>query len=301
MAKKERVVLKAKNLYKRHPSYKKMIVRTLKFLAVEGCISNIYSGTLIRKSMIDFFNLNPDNLSIIKYYFRKAIYNLVQNKDLIQTRESFRISARSKKRLNKKRRVRKAEKVKKTNSENSMKVAKKVKQTKREYISSESKPNKTSKASKTSNTSSGSAYKSHQTTTINSTNSTNLNITNPFAKNLSYNTKYKFHENADQSLITKNKAIWQYYDNNKMITHNRADGWYDYDLSASQIVEEEWQKYLKNRAMCDVRAVRSGEFSYMVDFVSWQQTNIIHYNHTLRKIRRYEENGAVTQNPYIVS
>jgi len=95
------------------------------------------------------------------------------------------------------------------------------------------------------------------------------------------------------------KSVWQYYDNNN---HNAIvkspDGWYDYDPKASDVVEEEWQKYIKNRAMCDVRAVKSGQFHYQVDFLNWNQQNLDHFAHTKRKIRRIDENGKVTINPY---
>ena len=102
------------------------------------------------------------------------------------------------------------------------------------------------------------------------------------------------------SLIMPEKGvIWQYYDksNHNAIVKN-LDGWYDYDKKASDVVEEEWQKYIKNRAMCDVRAVKSGQFSYQVDFMSWNQTNLDHSAHTKRNIRRLDENGNVTINPY---
>lgn len=94
-------------------------------------------------------------------------------------------------------------------------------------------------------------------------------------------------------------AIWQYYDqNNVSVVIQNASGWYDYDKPASDIVEEEWQKYIKNRAMCDVRAVKSGAYEYAVDFMSWTQTNITHHNHKVRRVRRLDENGNVTLNPY---
>ena len=63
-------------------------------------------------------------------------------------------------------------------------------------------------------------------------------------------------------------------------------------------MEEEWQKYIKNRMMCDVRAVKSGHFEYQVDFMQWSQQNITHQAHKVRKIRRLDENGNVTVNPY---
>lgn len=93
-------------------------------------------------------------------------------------------------------------------------------------------------------------------------------------------------------------AIWQYFDNNKLINTPTLDGWYDYDPEASDIVEDAWQKYIVNRGMNDVRSVKSGEWEYMVDFMNWKQQNIIHSAHTKRNIRRLDDNGNVTKNPY---
>eukprot|EP00005_Dracoamoeba_jomungandri_P005159 CAMPEP_0174261334 /NCGR_PEP_ID=MMETSP0439-20130205/11369_1 /TAXON_ID=0 /ORGANISM="Stereomyxa ramosa, Strain Chinc5" /LENGTH=290 /DNA_ID=CAMNT_0015345791 /DNA_START=20 /DNA_END=892 /DNA_ORIENTATION=+ len=70
--------------------------------------------------------------------------------------------------------------------------------------------------------------------------------------------------------------VWQYQDN----------GWKNYEINASDVVEEAYQDYLKNPAMCDVRAVSSGQWQYQVDFTNMKQTNIQHENHTTRSIRR---------------
>ena len=35
-----------------------------------------------------------------------------------------------------------------------------------------------------------------------------------------------------------------------------------------------------------MRAVKSGEWEYMVDFMAMKQTNLLHSNHTIRNIRR---------------
>lgn len=75
---------------------------------------------------------------------------------------------------------------------------------------------------------------------------------------------------------TKYENVWQYYDN----------GWKNYELEASDVVEEVYQKYLQNKGDTDVRAVKSGQWEYLVDFVALKQTNIVHENHTVRKIRR---------------
>ena len=72
------------------------------------------------------------------------------------------------------------------------------------------------------------------------------------------------------------KWMWQYY----------HLGWYNYDSSASDIVEGEYQNYLENPGLSDVRTVKSGYWSYCVDFLQMTQTNIVHEAHTTRNIRR---------------
>ena len=71
---------------------------------------------------------------------------------------------------------------------------------------------------------------------------------------------------------------WQYKAND--------DQWRDYDPAASDVVEKVYQGYLGNRGDTDVRAVKSGQWEYMVDFQAFKQTNIKHENHRVRDIRR---------------
>lgn len=72
--------------------------------------------------------------------------------------------------------------------------------------------------------------------------------------------------------------IWQYTDD--------AGRFQNYDALASDTVEECYEEYLKNPHMMDVRAVRSGDWQYQVDFLQMKQTNILHQNHRVRTIRR---------------
>lgn len=75
--------------------------------------------------------------------------------------------------------------------------------------------------------------------------------------------------------------FWQYY-------HN---GWRNYYPEPSRLVEETYQLYLKEAQtgrIIDVRAVKSGDWSYMIDFRQMTQTNIEHYSNTVRKIRRVQ-------------
>jgi len=73
------------------------------------------------------------------------------------------------------------------------------------------------------------------------------------------------------------KPIWQYH-------HNT---WQNYDQQASDLVEEQYQEWLSNNQMFDVRSVKSGNFEYNVDFRRNVQTNIQHPSHTEREIRRH--------------
>jgi hypothetical protein len=69
---------------------------------------------------------------------------------------------------------------------------------------------------------------------------------------------------------------WQYDDH----------GWRDYDKKASDVVEGHWVEFQADPHSFDVRAVRSGDWEYQVDFKSMTQTNVVHPAHTVRKLRR---------------
>jgi len=53
--------------------------------------------------------------------------------------------------------------------------------------------------------------------------------------------------------------VWQY--------KNDSGNWGMYDMKASDILEQVYQKYLLNRSDTDVRAVKSGSWEYQVDFL----------------------------------
>jgi len=72
--------------------------------------------------------------------------------------------------------------------------------------------------------------------------------------------------------------VWQYYDN----------GFYNYDSTASDVVESVYQEYLSSPYTCDVRSVHSGQWDYEIDFRVMTQRNIGHAAHTTRYIRRMQ-------------
>lgn len=63
------------------------------------------------------------------------------------------------------------------------------------------------------------------------------------------------------------------------------DGWKNYEKAASDVVEAAFVEWQKN-PYTDVRAIKSGEWEYMVDFTNMRQRNIQHESHTERNIRR---------------
>ena len=280
----------------KHPSYKKMIIKTLNFLNFDECTAHKYSRDLIRKNMIDFFKLNNGD-KIIKRFTRKALDKLVLEKKLIQIKQSFRFSSKALRKTIRRciRRIQKHKKEKKTVNRPLKSSIKKPKKTASKSLFGDSKSTKRAKTS--TNVISATQIPTKSAPTKSSSkfgNSNNTVINNPFSLNLSYNT---IHQN-NLAEANKTKAVWQYLDKDKYTNEKRADGWYDYEPEANITVEEEWQRYIKNRAASDVRSVKSGEFSYMVDFIGWKQTNIIHPNHKVRQIRRKDENGNITDNPY---
>ena len=70
---------------------------------------------------------------------------------------------------------------------------------------------------------------------------------------------------------------WQFKDD--------AGTWSDYDATASAVVEAAYNDWLGNKFV-DVRAVKSGQWIYQIDFAKFEQTNAQHPAHTVRKVQR---------------
>eukprot|EP01117_Protostelium_nocturnum_P010933 TRINITY_DN3952_c0_g1_i1.p1 TRINITY_DN3952_c0_g1~~TRINITY_DN3952_c0_g1_i1.p1 ORF type:complete len:349 (-),score=152.29 TRINITY_DN3952_c0_g1_i1:210-1256(-) len=83
---------------------------------------------------------------------------------------------------------------------------------------------------------------------------------------------------------SKYDHFWQYKE--------REGVWGNYMLEASDVLEGVYQGYLSNRGDTDVRAVKSGDWEYQVDFLAMKQTNLQHANHTVREIRRVRNTHA---------
>jgi len=318
-----------------HPTYNNMIIKTIVNLK-DTNTCNKYSNIKIRKTMIELWSLS--NTKRTRQLVKFALERLVENGTLIQMKQHYRFSAKFlKKKLDKRSRnkIRKVIKVSKkiqkkrkaskkvTNKAGPIKI--KVIKKKRNargaglfgnlYSNGNSLFGNTSSSlfGNTGNSlfgnTSGGLFGNTGNSLFGNTGSSLFGNTGNSLFGNTGNSLYSINNNHSslsnlikKSLINpkENKPdyMWQYFDDNKNTTNISNDNWYDYDLQANKIVEEEWQRYIKNRAMNDVRAVKSGQFEYFVDFIGWKQTNIVHQDHKVRNIRRIAQDGSVTINPY---
>jgi len=81
-------------------------------------------------------------------------------------------------------------------------------------------------------------------------------------------------------------VMWQYFVDDGV--DGKSVGWYDYSKSGSAEVEKVWQQHQANTsANLGIRHVKSGYFTYEVDFRKMQQTNVSHHARKRRLIRRF--------------
>lgn len=78
---------------------------------------------------------------------------------------------------------------------------------------------------------------------------------------------------------------WEYYMNVAM--DGKGIGWHPYDQPAQDCMSKFFQKYCKDASTMagQIECVVSGKFQYMIDFETWQQTNVRVAPHTQRPIR----------------
>lgn len=97
--------------------------------------------------------------------------------------------------------------------------------------------------------------------------------------------KYQFiQQNLNEKKVGYIGAVWQYWD----------IGWNDYDTPAGRCVEQLYHEYNANnnngnqhhRVQLTNRLVKSGYWTYKINFAQMTQTNIEHPNRTSRNIRR---------------
>jgi len=241
----------------------------------------------------------------IKFYLKLTLIKLLDEKVLIKHRNSYRFSKVYLKKNTdklKKLKERQTQILEKKQNKTKIKKEKELKSNISNIFSNNSK--KISKAIK--KIKSNIYQKIQKKPTINKINITSKTITNPPLNGNAFGfTNIKISSITNQKNKSNKKeykkihhANWQYYDNYKDTINISPDGFYDYNPEASDIVETAWQKYITHRGLNDVRLVKSGEWEYMVDFMNWEQWNIIHSAHTKRNIRRIDEKGNITRNPY---
>ena len=254
--------------------------------------------------------------SNFKRFVKMALKKAVEEKLLVQVRNSFRLSSKAKKRSSSTSRSRsKSPAPRKTRSSSPAKKSKKSKESdessspkRKTRSSSADKKEKNDKKEKKSRSASESPAKKKKRSTSeepkkrstrNSTKSTTAEASpSPSPKKTATPKKRAAKKNAttvptspaprgERNGVSvpssKYDHVWQYEDGN----------WRNYDLNASDEVEKVYQGYLANRGDTDVRAVKSGQWEYMVDFAAMKQTNLQHPNHTIRNVRRVPNTGYV--------
>jgi len=87
----------------------------------------------------------------------------------------------------------------------------------------------------------------------------------------------------DHNRVQKGTVMWKYYMDNGV--DGKSNGWYDYAKEASEHVEATFQEFKMNKAWLTVRSIKSGHYSYHVNFSSLSQTNLS--TKKTRKIQRF--------------
>jgi len=213
-------------------------------------------GHRVGSSVIGIANYIEKNYPVkegFKRYVKAALKRGVESGDIVHNGALYRVSAKGKNGSSRSKRVAK----KSAEGSSSGKVRVKKPTSARKTATSNTKEASTTAASKTKEASTTLKRKKSDAKA-----STESSASKAPKKPVGLNSDY----------------IWQYEDNGSV--------WRNYDTEASNTVEDVYQKYLANRGETDVRAIQSGQWEYLVDFLAMKQTNIQHANHTVRNIRR---------------
>jgi len=244
-----------------HPPYSSMIKKVLK--ANSPHLMSVYS-------IASFIRENYDVPENFKRYLRQALKRMEENeKTLIRTRASYRLSAKANKRRSRSRSKSPKRKSKKEEEKESPKKPRAKK---------EEKPKREKKVKEDAKEVAKEGEKPQRKRAASSEKAEKEKAEKPKKKRVSK--KSATEEGGKGVAVSGSKYdnVWQFKDDH--------GGWKSYDVTASDTVEEVYQNYLSNRGDNDVRAVHSGQWEYMVDFMAMKQTNIQHPNHTVRDLRR---------------
>jgi len=243
---------------KSHPPYKRMIFRAIKDLDEKGGSSPYAIAKYIKAK----YSV-PETY---KRYLKHALRRELENKNLIKFKASYKLSAKFMKRGERKKRKKSKSRAKSAEAKSPEKKEKKARKEKkspekkkRAKKAEDKKERKSPEKKKESSAKEGKAEEA-----VKSAKKARGGSAAMPAKVKAVGSKYDH--------------VWQYEDNGGV--------WKNYEIAASDTCEEVYQGYLANKGDTDVRAVKSGEWEYQVDFMAMKQTNIQHPNHKVRSLRR---------------
>jgi hypothetical protein len=256
---------------KSHPTYERMIMRAVRTLNKGEATSVIAITNYI-------FSNYPVPEDKFKRYIKVGLSKGLKNKNLVKVRGSYRLSAKARDIRKKKKSAAKeedAEKPKRERSASPKKKAPKAKESPKKKEDAGKRKKKTDEKEKPKR-----ARKSKEESNENNNNKKAA----PAPKKKREAKKGAAAEEEEKAAPaakvkgSKFDHFWQFKQDNGV--------WGNYDVNGSDTIEDVYQKYLANRGDNDVRAVKSGQWEYQVDFMAMKQTNIQHPNHTVRDIRR---------------
>jgi len=257
---------------KSHPTYERMVFKALKSL---GGTRGGSSYAAISKFIQTKYPGVPE-ADKFKRYLRISLKRGVEETYFAKVKASYRLTAKGKSHF---------EKGKKKRSRKSKKTTESGEASKPKRKSPSKSPSKKSKkegsASPAKKKRGSTSSESSAPSTSTSASSTSAAPLAKTGRKKSSGTSTATSKEGGELTIARPKGLksdylWQFFDG----------VWKNYEGEASDVVEDVYQKYLANRGDTDVRAVKSGQWEYMVDFMAMKQTNIQHENHTVRNIRR---------------
>jgi len=253
---------KAKVARKSKPTYEKMIFKALRHYGETTEASYI--------AICKFVESTYPVPEFYKRYIKQALKRAVDKGILLKVRASYRISAKGK--------VKKA-RAKSTSSRSASTSPRKSstksdKSPKKRKASSSPSPKKTTSTTVKKSRSTSNSRKS--TSASSSPSPSPVSSPKKKERKSTKSTAAKKDDLPKKPADSKYDWVWQY----------QHGTWKNYDTEASDTVEEVYQGYLANKGDTDVRAVKSGQWEYQVDFMAMKQTNIQHDSHTVRNIRR---------------
>jgi len=261
------------------PTYERMVIKALRELGSRTA----HSSSAVAKYVFANYPVPEDTH---KRFVRLALKKAHDEGLVVQHRASYRVSAAASAKENAdKSRKAAAKRKRSSSSSDDGRPKKRTTRTSRKAGTMErerSTPATDSASSTSTSTRSSSRSKATTDSSKKASKSKSVKADKPTKKARNTNSSKSESEQSSESIsVTKPNGLkgdhmWQYQDGT----------WKNYDVEAANTVEEVYQGYLANRGDTDVRAVKSGQWEYMVDFMAMKQTNIQHDNHTVRNIRR---------------